>query len=450
MCGIPTIRRNNKVEDYHSSLLGTSAINDFNLPKEAELKKTEHPTYPEIGRIIDRATIQHLERLSLVDFANIQGIARLEEAIRFADQIRSVDTTGVEPLISVLEDYDLALREDSVTEGGVAELVLSNASITEDDYFVAPPGNSSAFLQQHGQSLVWTFLGHNFKKNLLAQWNTSSALEENNFCARILEISRSVSSQLRLPLAAYSIKEDQLFFSTSPIPHPDHVTWLNLGFWSPKGQPQAHQLLERWRRQRTSFWKRVIPFISITQQYRLNSLALVFVNVHKKLLLVLKTNYFVVATHDRIVFSILFFSVLCVSVSIKYLIMSLTFGKSCLLRKAISNIRSEALVHRRLTDFLHTLAPSLAPLQVGIALNDQECELARFIYLQLQEKCLRTFLVDSDAKTDQCDIWGVPYIVRLKPTTPQNGILGLRNRDTTLEEKVHLAHLPDHVTKLLV
>lgn len=53
---------------------------------------------------IDAATIAHLERLSLVDCANKQGIETLEEAIAFADQILQVDTKGVEPLVTVLED----------------------------------------------------------------------------------------------------------------------------------------------------------------------------------------------------------------------------------------------------------------------------------------------------------------------------------------------------------
>ncbi len=48
--------------------------------------------------------IHHLERLALVDFGNKEGIDRLEAAIAFADQLESVDTTGIEPLYTVLED----------------------------------------------------------------------------------------------------------------------------------------------------------------------------------------------------------------------------------------------------------------------------------------------------------------------------------------------------------
>ncbi|KAK3930361.1 Glutamyl-tRNA(Gln) amidotransferase subunit C, mitochondrial [Frankliniella fusca] len=103
-------------------------------------------TYKENGssaasKLIDEETIKHLERLSLVDFANERGIARLQEAIVFADQLKAVDTTGIEPLVSVLEDEVLHLREDKVTEETKASVLLSTASVTEEDYYVAPPGN---------------------------------------------------------------------------------------------------------------------------------------------------------------------------------------------------------------------------------------------------------------------------------------------------------------------
>lgn len=52
-----------------------------------------------------------------------------------------VDTTGIEPMDSVLEDRSLYLRKDEVTEGNCREEVMKNAAKTCEDYFVAPPGN---------------------------------------------------------------------------------------------------------------------------------------------------------------------------------------------------------------------------------------------------------------------------------------------------------------------
>lgn len=48
--------------------------------------------------------IEHLERLALVDFGSQEAVARLEKAVAFADRLRAVDTDGVEPMESVLED----------------------------------------------------------------------------------------------------------------------------------------------------------------------------------------------------------------------------------------------------------------------------------------------------------------------------------------------------------
>lgn len=36
---------------------------------------------------------------------------------------------------------NLSLRSDVITQGNCQKDILKNASITEDDYFVAPPGN---------------------------------------------------------------------------------------------------------------------------------------------------------------------------------------------------------------------------------------------------------------------------------------------------------------------
>ncbi|XP_047106213.1 glutamyl-tRNA(Gln) amidotransferase subunit C, mitochondrial [Schistocerca piceifrons] len=109
------------------------------VPQKPVYSVTEKHSLPPETKI-DQNTIELLERLSLVDFANERGIEQLEEAIRFADQIRLVDTTDVDPLITVL-DMSLYLRDDKVTEGNLRKDVMANASVTEEEYFVAPTGN---------------------------------------------------------------------------------------------------------------------------------------------------------------------------------------------------------------------------------------------------------------------------------------------------------------------
>ncbi|XP_065106817.2 glutamyl-tRNA(Gln) amidotransferase subunit C, mitochondrial [Paramisgurnus dabryanus] len=85
--------------------------------------------------------VDKLERLALVDFGSKEGVDCLEKSIRFADQLHVVNTDGVEPMDSVLEDRVLYLRADIVTEGECAEDLLRLAKHTVEDYFVAPPGN---------------------------------------------------------------------------------------------------------------------------------------------------------------------------------------------------------------------------------------------------------------------------------------------------------------------
>ncbi|KAM4050504.1 glutamyl-tRNA(Gln) amidotransferase subunit C, mitochondrial-like [Anomaloglossus baeobatrachus] len=85
--------------------------------------------------------IDHLERLALVDFRNQEGVERLERAIHFASHLHNVNTDGVEPLSSVLEDRALYMRDDTITAGHCTELLLENAKTVVEDYFVAPPGN---------------------------------------------------------------------------------------------------------------------------------------------------------------------------------------------------------------------------------------------------------------------------------------------------------------------
>ncbi|XP_055260570.1 glutamyl-tRNA(Gln) amidotransferase subunit C, mitochondrial isoform X1 [Moschus berezovskii] len=90
--------------------------------------------------------IQHLERLSLVDFGSQEAVARLEKAIAFADRLRAVNTDGVEPMESVLEDRCLYLRSDNVVEGSCAEELLQNSHRVVEEYFVAPPDISVCLL----------------------------------------------------------------------------------------------------------------------------------------------------------------------------------------------------------------------------------------------------------------------------------------------------------------
>ncbi|GLV46022.1 DNA polymerase gamma subunit 2 [Carabus blaptoides fortunei] len=67
-----------------------------------------------------------------------------EDSITFADQIQQVDTTGVEPLITVLEDRPLETRKDIVTEVQLQTLM-----------FVSPSTSSQYFYNWQRQRRIW-------------------------------------------------------------------------------------------------------------------------------------------------------------------------------------------------------------------------------------------------------------------------------------------------------
>uniref|UniRef100_A0A672T816 Glutamyl-tRNA(Gln) amidotransferase subunit C, mitochondrial n=1 Tax=Sinocyclocheilus grahami TaxID=75366 RepID=A0A672T816_SINGR len=88
---------------------------------------SKHPTR------VSPDLVDKLERLALVDFGSKEGVDCLEKAIRFADQLHVINTDGVEPMDSVLEDRELYLRDDTITEGECAEELLQLAKQKVED-----------------------------------------------------------------------------------------------------------------------------------------------------------------------------------------------------------------------------------------------------------------------------------------------------------------------------
>ncbi|XP_041643927.1 glutamyl-tRNA(Gln) amidotransferase subunit C, mitochondrial isoform X2 [Cheilinus undulatus] len=118
----------------------SSKPHNAKVPKTATWDPVREDQLPPPS-LIPADLVDKLERLALVDFRTKQGLECLEKAIRFADQLHLVDTTGVEPMDSVLEDRALHLRDDAVTDGDSAEELLQLSKNTVEEYFVAPPGN---------------------------------------------------------------------------------------------------------------------------------------------------------------------------------------------------------------------------------------------------------------------------------------------------------------------
>uniref|UniRef100_W5M8Y3 Glutamyl-tRNA(Gln) amidotransferase subunit C, mitochondrial n=1 Tax=Lepisosteus oculatus TaxID=7918 RepID=W5M8Y3_LEPOC len=137
--GIGAVKVGHNLNGYRE-IHRRAAVCQRQVPQSPTWEPVEEKDLPPPTRV-PPDLVDKLERLALVDFRNKEGVACLERAIRFADQLHIIDTEGVEPMDSVLEDRQLYLREDSVREGECAEQLLRASSKTVEEYFVAPPGN---------------------------------------------------------------------------------------------------------------------------------------------------------------------------------------------------------------------------------------------------------------------------------------------------------------------
>ncbi len=89
---------------------------------------------------VDQATVRRIANLARIAVAeeeipHLQG--ELNAILAFVAELDAVDVTGVEPMTSVTP-MRMAMREDVVTDGGIAALIVRNAPMTEDNFFVVP------------------------------------------------------------------------------------------------------------------------------------------------------------------------------------------------------------------------------------------------------------------------------------------------------------------------
>ena len=81
--------------------------------------------------------IAHLARIEVSEAETPQLRAEIDAILKFVEALDAVDVDGVEPMTSVIP-MRLPMREDVVTDGDIAPLVLANAPLTEDGFFVVP------------------------------------------------------------------------------------------------------------------------------------------------------------------------------------------------------------------------------------------------------------------------------------------------------------------------
>ncbi len=89
---------------------------------------------------VDTATVRHIARLAriAVSDAEVEALApELNNILGWVEQLQEVDVSGVEPMTAVIPNR-LRLRDDEVTDGGIAGDVLANAPAAEHGFFAVP------------------------------------------------------------------------------------------------------------------------------------------------------------------------------------------------------------------------------------------------------------------------------------------------------------------------
>ncbi|WP_137392052.1 Asp-tRNA(Asn)/Glu-tRNA(Gln) amidotransferase subunit GatC [Rhodoligotrophos defluvii] len=89
---------------------------------------------------VDEKTVRHIARLARIAVTDDEARAlqgELSAILNWVEQLDEVDTSGVEPMTSVVATA-MKMRDDTVTDGNDPEAVVRNAPVSDDDYFVVP------------------------------------------------------------------------------------------------------------------------------------------------------------------------------------------------------------------------------------------------------------------------------------------------------------------------
>jgi aspartyl-tRNA(Asn)/glutamyl-tRNA(Gln) amidotransferase subunit C len=89
---------------------------------------------------IDAATVKRIGRLARIrveenEVEKYQG--ELNAILGFVEQLGEVNVDGVEAMTSVTP-MQLRRREDVISDGGYPEKIVSNAPLSEDNFFMVP------------------------------------------------------------------------------------------------------------------------------------------------------------------------------------------------------------------------------------------------------------------------------------------------------------------------
>ena len=89
---------------------------------------------------VSHEQVRHIAKLARIAMSEEELerlVPELNAIIGWVEQLGEVDTEGVEPLATVI-DQKLRLRDDVVTDGDVRDEVLANAPDAQHGFFAVP------------------------------------------------------------------------------------------------------------------------------------------------------------------------------------------------------------------------------------------------------------------------------------------------------------------------
>lgn len=118
-----------------------------------------------------------------------------------------------------------------------------------------------------------------------------------------------------------------------------------------------------------------------------------------------------------------------------------------------SSLESKKVIHRSIAPYQCSIIGYTSDKRQLAALQD----LAEFLRLILQKfpisivtpRVLNTNKTPLNSQYSIMDNIGVPYIVHFDEESLHNGIIKLRNRDTTSTELIHISDLPEQLANYL-
>ncbi len=81
--------------------------------------------------------VAHLARIAVADEEVEHLRGELNAMLAFVEQLAEVDIAGVEPMTS-MTPMGMKMRDDTITDGGIAEAIMANAPAREDHFFLVP------------------------------------------------------------------------------------------------------------------------------------------------------------------------------------------------------------------------------------------------------------------------------------------------------------------------